>query len=74
MDEKENADKLLHSITLRAGFTSYKFIPYPFVISTNNFNPKLEFYPNHISFRGGFYSRKLAYRDIDQIDIRIHSK
>ena len=59
---------------LIAGFGGLKFIPMPFVFSTNNFNPKLILYENHIEYRGGFVSRKLTYKNIEKIDVYFMGK
>jgi hypothetical protein len=54
---------------LLAGFGSFKFLPMPIVISTNNANPKLILFDNHIEYRGGFTTNELKYTDIDKIDV-----
>lgn len=58
-----------HVANLLAGFGSFKFIPMPITISTNNFNPKLILYADSIEFRGGFTTKKLAYSEIERIDV-----
>lgn len=59
---------------LLAAFGSFKFLPMPIVISTNNFNPKLILYSNHIEYRGGFTTNTLNYSDIEKIDVYIHKQ
>ncbi len=60
--EKQIAD-------LIAGFGSFKFVPMPIVFSTNNLNPKLILYFDHVEYRGGFFTRKVKYNEIEKIDV-----
>ena len=54
---------------LIAGFGSFKFIPTPIVLWTNNANPKLVLHDSYIEYRNGFATNKLTYDDIDKIDV-----
>lgn len=54
---------------LLAGYGSFKFLPMPIVFSTNNANPKLILFDNHIEYRGGFTTNELKYTDIDKVDV-----
>ena len=54
---------------LIAGFGSFKFIPMPIVIWTNNANPKLALHDTYIEYRNGLATNKLLYDDIDKIDV-----
>lgn len=57
-----------HIADLRAGFRSLKFLPVPLCFSSNSINPKLILYAGHVEYRGGFFTGKLAYQDIEKID------
>ena len=54
---------------LHAAFTSLKFIPMPFALSTNTANPKLILFDDHIEYRGGFSTNQLRYRDIREVNV-----
>ena len=58
-----------HTADLIAAFGSFKFLPMPIVFSTNNLNPKLLLFNDHIEYRGGFITRKVSYDEIENIDV-----
>lgn len=63
-----------HIANLIAGFGSFKFLPIPIVFSSNNANPKLILYSDHIEYRGGFVTRTVKYDDIEKVDVYIKGK
>lgn len=67
----ENRKEL--NVSLVAGFVSVKFLPAPFTLAYNNFNPKLILGESKLEYRGAFSTNRKSYRQIEIVDCAIGS-
>lgn len=59
-----------HFADLKVGFGGLKFIPMPFfVFSHNSLAPRLILHEHHVEYKGGFFTKYLAYEDIEKVDV-----
>ncbi|MCR9228453.1 MAG: hypothetical protein NXH90_13625 [Flavobacteriaceae bacterium] len=61
------------TVKLVAAFRGITFLPGPFVIGSNNANPKLVLGKNHIEYRNLVRTHKKTYAQIKKVDVYINS-